>query len=71
MLIYVCCVLYVFLRFKHRLCWKYQYNIYMYNFIYSYSFIPMSGCVGMGPSELLFPGVRDAVKTALPLFLLS
>jgi hypothetical protein len=31
----------------------------------------MSGCVGMGPSELLFPGVRDAVKTALPLFLLS
>jgi hypothetical protein len=36
-----------------------------------YSFIPMSGCVGMGPSALLFPGVRDAVKTALLLLLLS
>ena len=37
----------------------------MFNFIYIYSFIPMSGCVGMGPSALLFPGARDAVKTAL------
>jgi hypothetical protein len=46
MLIYVCCVLYVFLMFKHWLCWKYQYNIYKFNFIYIYSFIPMSGCVG-------------------------
>ena len=25
----------------------------------------MSGCVGIGPSALLFPGARDAVKTAL------
>jgi hypothetical protein len=31
----------------------------------------MSGCVGMGPSALIFPGVRDAVKTALLLLLLS
>ena len=31
----------------------------------------MSGCVGMGPSALLFPVARDAVKTALPLLLLS
>ena len=31
----------------------------------------MSGCVGIGPSALLFPGVRDAVKTALLLLLLS
>jgi hypothetical protein len=31
----------------------------------------MSGCVGMGPSALLFPGARDAVKTALLLLLLS
>jgi hypothetical protein len=55
MLIYVCCVLYVFLRFnKHWLCRKYQYNIYMFNFIYIYSFIPMSGCVGMGPSAQRF-----------------
>ena len=43
----------------------------MFNFIYIYSFIPMSGCVGIGPSALLFPGARDAVKTALLLLLLS
>ena len=24
----------------------------------------MSGCVGMGPSALLFPGARDVVKAA-------
>ena len=62
MLIYVCFVLYDFLMFKHWLCWKYQYNIYMFNFIYIYSFIHMSGCVGIGPSALLFPGARDAAK---------
>ena len=43
----------------------------MFNFIYIYSFIPMSGCVCMGPSALLFPGARDAVKTAMLLLLLS
>jgi hypothetical protein len=43
----------------------------MFNFIYIYSFIPMSGCVDMGPSVLFFPGTRDAVKTALLLLLLS
>ena len=43
----------------------------MFNFVYIYSFIPMSGCVGMGPSALLFPGARDAAKTALLLLLLS
>ena len=26
----------------------YQYNKYMFNFIDIYSFIPVSGCVGMG-----------------------
>ena len=31
----------------------------MFNFINSYSFIPVSGCVGMGPVHCL------AVKTAL------
>ena len=31
----------------------------------------MSGCVGMGPSALLFLDARDAVKTALLLLLLS
>jgi hypothetical protein len=45
--------------------------IYMFNFIYIYCFIPMSDCVGMGRSALLFPGARDAVKTALLLLLLS
>ena len=34
---------------------------------YSYG----SGCVGMGPSVLLFPGARDAVKAVLLLLLLS
>jgi hypothetical protein len=43
----------------------------MLNFIYIYSCIPMSGCVGMGPSTLLFPVARGAVKTALLLLLLS
>ena len=43
----------------------------MFNCIYIYSFIPMSGCVGMGPSALPFPGALDAVKTALLPFLLS
>ena len=33
--------------------------------IYIYSFIPMSGCVGMGPSALLFPVACGAVKTIL------
>ena len=40
-------------------------------FIYIYNFIPISGCVGMSPSALLFPGARGAVKTALLLLLLS
>jgi hypothetical protein len=43
----------------------------MFNGIYIYSFIPMSGCVGMGPSGLLFRGACDAVKAALLLLLLS
>jgi hypothetical protein len=34
MLIYVCFALYIFLMFEHWLCWKYQYNIYMFNFMY-------------------------------------
>ena len=40
-------------------------NIIMFNFIDIYSFIPVSGCVGMGPSVLFCPGVYIAVKTAL------
>jgi len=43
----------------------------MFNFIYIYSFIPMSGCVGMGLSALLCTGSRDVVATALLLLLLS
>ena len=43
----------------------------MFSFIYIYSFIPMSGCVGIGHSTLLFPGARDAAKTALLLLLLT
>ena len=44
---------------------------YMFNFTYIYSFIPMSGSVGMGPSVLPCPGARDAVKTVVLLLLLS
>ena len=37
----------------------------MFNFIDIYSFIPVSGCVGRGPSALLWPGPYSAVKMAL------
>jgi hypothetical protein len=37
----------------------------MFNFIDIYSFISVSGCVGMDPSALLFPGAYNVVKTAL------
>ena len=30
-----------------------------------YSFMPVSGCVGIGPSMLLYPGAYNAVKTDL------
>ena len=36
----------------------------MFNFIDICSFIPVSGCVDMGPSALLFPGGYNVVKTA-------
>ena len=39
--------------FKHWFSWKYQYNKCMFNSIDIYSFIPVSGCVGMGPSAIL------------------
>ena len=51
--------------FKHWFCWMYQYNKYTFNFIDSYSFIPASDCVAMGPNALLYPGVYNTVKTAL------
>jgi hypothetical protein len=37
----------------------------MFYFIDIYSFIPVSGCVGMGTGALLCPGANDAVKTTL------
>jgi len=37
----------------------------MLNFIDIYIFIPVSGCVGSGPSALLFPGAYNAIKMAL------
>ena len=55
----------MFLMFKHLLCWKYQYNQYMFDFINIYSFISVSGCVGMAPSALFCTGSNNAVKTAL------
>ena len=43
----------------------------MFNFIDIYSFIPVSGCVGMCTGALLFLGDYDAVKTALLLCYIS
>ena len=37
----------------------------MFNFSGIYSFISVSGCVGIGPSELFCPGTYDTVKIAL------
>ena len=37
----------------------------MFNFIDIYSFISVSFCVGMDLSALLFPGVYNAIQTAL------
>jgi hypothetical protein len=37
----------------------------MFNFIDIYSFIPVSACVGMGPSALLCLGACIAAKMAL------
>jgi hypothetical protein len=38
---------------------------FMFNFIDMYSFIPVSGGVGMGTSALLCPGAYNVIKTAL------
>jgi hypothetical protein len=46
----------IFLMFKHSLFLKYQHNKYMFNFIDIYIILPVSGCVGRGPSALLFSG---------------
>jgi hypothetical protein len=37
----------------------------MFNFIDFYSFIPVSGCVGMDHSALHCPGAYDAANTTL------
>ena len=37
----------------------------MFTFIDNYSFFPVSGCEGMGPSEPLCPGVYGVAKTVL------
>ena len=37
----------------------------MFNFIEIYSFIPVSGCVGLGTSALCCPGAYSTVKTVL------
>jgi hypothetical protein len=60
-----------FKTLKGRRVFAISIAIYMFNFIYIYSFIPMSGCVGIGPSALLFLGASDAVMMALLLLLVS
>jgi len=64
MLIYVCCAQHAFLCLNTDFVGSA--NIittrYIFNFIDIYSYIPVSGCVGMGTSALLCPG---AYKMAL------
>ena len=59
----------MFLIFKYWLCWKYQYNKYMFNFIDIYIFNSVSGCVGRAPVPCFAweggGGGYNAVKTAL------
>jgi hypothetical protein len=43
-------------------CWNCSDSV-IYIFSFHYSFIPMSGCVGMGPSALIFPGVYFTILT--------
>ena len=40
-------------------------TINMFNLIDNYSFIPLNGCVGRGPSSLLSPGAYYDINTAL------
>ena len=66
MLIYICCVRYVFLCSNTDFVGSTNtINICLYNVIDIYSFIHVSGYVGVGPSELLFLGAINTVKTAL------
>jgi hypothetical protein len=64
MLIYACCVWQVFNCLNNDFVGR---TIYILNCIDIYRFTPVSGCVGMGLSSLLFPGSYDAVKTAMNL----
>jgi hypothetical protein len=61
MLIYACCVWQVFNCLNNDFVGR---TIYILNCIDIYRFTPVSGCVGMGLSSLLYPGAYDAVKTA-------
>ena len=51
-----------YLMFKHWVCWKYQYNRYMFNFV---DHLHCYSCVGRAPSALFCLGAYNAVKTAL------
>ena len=51
-----------YLMFKHWVCWKYQYNRYMFNFV---DHLHCYACVGRAPSALFCLGAYNAVKTAL------
>lgn len=55
----------MFFQCLNLICGKFQYNKYLLNFFDTYSFILVSGCIGMVPSTLLFMGAHDAVKTTL------
>ena len=48
--------------------YQYQYiftiNIHVCLILLTFSFIPESGCVGLGPSPLLYPGAYNAVITS-------
>jgi hypothetical protein len=60
--IYVRCVWHVFLLFKHLFVVSTNTINICFIFIDIYSFIPVSGCVGMGPNALLCLGAYNIVK---------
>jgi hypothetical protein len=59
----------IFLQFSIG-CWNCPDSV-IYIFSFYYSFILMSGCVGMGPSALLFPYARKLPSSQINLHCLS
>ena len=54
-----------YLMFKNGVCWKYQYNRYMFNFIDHIHFYSCEWFCNYGTQCTVFPGAYNAVKTVL------